>query len=78
LSPTFVVILLILTLVVAFALYLILNAEHIKLTGLCLPCDAAFRGANQGVERMGASRFAQSAFAAQWRLAPTADGERSA
>jgi len=32
---------------------------------------------NHTIQRMGASRSAQSVFVAQWRLAPTADGGRS-
>ena len=36
------------------------------------------RLSNHSIERMGASRSAQFVFAAQWRLARTADGERSA
>ena len=31
---------------------------------------------NHAIQRMGASRSAQSVFVAQWRLAPTADGAR--
>ena len=50
LSPTFVAILIILALGVAFALYLIFNAEHIKLTGFWSPCRIAFRGANNWVQ----------------------------
>ena len=34
--------------------------------------------ANHSIQRMGASRSARFQFVRQWRLAPTADAERSA
>ncbi len=34
--------------------------------------------ANHSIQRMGASRLGQRQYVYQWRLAPTADAERSA
>jgi hypothetical protein len=36
------------------------------------------RTPNHAIQRMGASHFGQSLFGSAWRLAPTADGNRSA
>ncbi len=67
-SPIFIVILIILGLVVAFALYLILNAEHIKLTGMSFPWHVAFRGANNWVQAMPGCAFCL--FLSRWLDVP--------